>query len=133
MDYSVLQITKLNTIPLIFSSTKNLSYPMPPLVTSELVDDDGESFIKVRATLFIDSENESTPTIDSITETARIIEIIYSYDYSEDIPSSYDTWYVEIDCTSKEIEDIKNVVSFLRDVDPTTSRGTQTRVQPTQG
>lgn len=133
MDYSILQITKLNTIPLIFSSTKNLSYPMPPLVTSELVDDDGESFIKVRATLFIDSENESTPTIDSITETARIIEIIYSYDYSEEIPSSYDTWYVEIDCTSKEIQDIKNVVSFLRDVDPRTSRGTQTRVQPTQG
>lgn len=130
MDYTIIQIARLNNTPLEFSSP-DVSYPLAPLVSSDYSDNENSPVLKIRATLCIDFKNLSTPTVESLIEKDDCIEIVFAYDYSDVIPDDYAVWYVEIECTSKSLDNIKNIVSYLSDVDPKTSRGTETRVQTT--
>jgi hypothetical protein len=130
MLYSIIQISKINTSPFSFVAPTT-SYPMSPFISTEILSNENDAMLKVRATLFIDARNTASPTVNNIKQTNQAVEIIYAYDYSEEIPTEYDAWYVEIDCITKTLDAITNTITFLRDLDPKTSRGTETRVQPT--
>lgn len=130
MLYSIIQISKINTSPFSFVAPTT-SYPMAPFISTEIFSNENNAVLKIRATLFIDARNTATPTVNNIKQTNQTVEIVYAYDYSEEMPTEYDAWYVEIDCTTKTLDAISNTITFLRDLDPKTSRGTETRVQPT--
>jgi len=84
--------------------------------------------LKIRATLYINSEDPNNPKVEEPTENGNSLQIFFDYNFSEETPESCDVWYVEVDYTSATISNITEVVSFLKDIDPETSRGTVTGV-----
>lgn len=53
----------------------------------------------------------------------------YDYDFSEVTPETCDVYYIEVDYTSETVGDITNVMSYMVNLDPETSRGTTTTVE----
>lgn len=129
MAYTVLQNTKINTGDFIFSHPETVTYPVPPLVSAKFyTPENGELTLKIRATLYINSEDPNNPTVEEPTQDGNTLTVFFDYDFSEETPESCDVWYVELDYTSENVGDITEIISYLKDIDPETSRGTKTNV-----
>ncbi|GAA3764125.1 hypothetical protein [Flavobacterium ginsengiterrae] len=127
--YKVIQNTKINSKPFVFKDTKHLQHPLPPLASVEnFISPGGLPTLKVRVTLYINSEFVQKPIVSVPTLKDSALEIYFDYDYTEDTPETCDVWYVEIDYYSTDATQVKDVITYLRNVDPETSRGTRTGV-----
>ncbi|WP_281230917.1 hypothetical protein [Flavobacterium gelatinilyticum] len=127
-NFTVVQQNKINTEPFGFLDGVNLDNPVPPLVSTKTYDRFGVKTLKISAILYVNYKDAQNPYIGKLNEVDGRLEINYCYDFSEIKPLAYDVWYIEIDYTSAGVENIKEVVSFLQDIDPITSRGTETAV-----
>jgi hypothetical protein len=130
MAYTIIQITRINTEPFIFQSPATVHYPVAPLVSAKFYIPEGGSLtLKIRATLYINSDDTTPPTVEIPTESGTTLTMYYDYNFSEVTPESCDVWYVEVDYTSETVGYITTIESFLKDIDPETSRGTTTEVE----
>ncbi len=130
MAFTVIQNTKINTQDFTFSSPETVTYPVAPLVSAKFYSPNGVLTLKIRATLYINSEDPNNPTVQPPTEQDNSLQLYFDYNFSEATPESCDVWYVEIDYTSDTVGNITEIVSYLKDIDPETSRGTDTKIIP---
>lgn len=128
MAFNVIQNTRINTGAFIFVQPENVSYPVPPLVSASFYSPNGVPTIKIRATLYINSEDPNNPTVETPTEADGSLQMYFDYNFSEETPESCDVWYVEVDYTSDTVGDITEIISYLKDIDPETSKGTKTKL-----
>jgi hypothetical protein len=138
MALKVVQKTKINTGDFVFSNPETVSIPVAPLVSAKFYPSVDETLtLKIRATLYINSDETNEPTIEEPTIVDNILHLYYDCDFSNKTPETCDVWYVELDYTSTSINvgSITQIVSFLRDTnpsdssensEPTISRGTET-------
>ncbi len=124
MAFTVIQNTKINTADFIFTNPETVSYPVAPLVSAKFYSPNGVLTLKIRATLYINSEEPNNPTVQEPTEEGNSLQLYFDYNFSEATPESCDVWYVEVDYTSDTVGNITEIVSYLKDIDPETSRGT---------
>lgn len=129
MAFNVIQNTRINTGAFIFVQPETVTYPVSPLVSASFYSPNGVLTLKIRATLYINSEDPNNPTVEEPKEIDGSLQLYFDYNFSEETPESCDVWYVEVDYTSDTVGDITEVVSYLKDIDPETSRGTRTGVQ----
>jgi hypothetical protein len=130
MAFTVIQNTKINTQDFTFTSPETVTYPVAPLVSTKFYSPNGVLTLKIRATLYINSEDPNNPTVQEPTEEGNSLQLYFDYNFSEETPESCDVWYVEVDYTSDTVGNITEIVSYLKDIDPETSRGTETKVIP---
>ncbi|TDD94030.1 hypothetical protein [Flavobacterium cellulosilyticum] len=129
--YPTIQNTKINTKAFTFTSPDTVTYPVAPLISAKFyTPQEGQLTLKVRATLYINSEVSNAPVVKPITEKGSVLTIYYDYDFSDETPESCDVWYVELDYTSPTVGNITTIESFMVNLDPETSRGTETDVTP---
>lgn len=139
MALKIIQITKINSLDFVFLDKTNISFPVPPLASANLFDDeenDGVTTLKICATLYINSKNSNAPEVAEPIEEDTTLKIYFNYDWDNDSPQTYDVWYVEVDYTSENVGNITEVISYLQNLssstpvggneDPVTSRGTKT-------
>ena len=125
--FDIVQNTKINTDVFTFLSPETVTYPVAPLVSGKLFTPEGGVLtLKIRATLYINSDDSVPPTIIMPTEDGTVLTMNYSYNFSEVTPESCDVWYVEVDYSSDNVANINKIESFMIDIDPETSRGTST-------
>lgn len=130
MAFTIIQNTKINTQVFTFSSPETVTYPVAPLVSAKFYTPEGGSLtLKIRATLYMNSEIPDAPIVETPTEKGTVLTMNYDYDFSEETPETCDVWYVEVDYTSETVGDITNVMSYMVNLDPETSRGTSTGVE----
>ena len=128
MAFTVLQNTKINSGDFIFSNPETITYPVAPLISAKFYEPNGILTLKIRATLYINSEDPVNPFVQTPDEVQNSLQIYFDYNFSEETPESCNVWYVEIDYTSETVATITDVVSYLKDIDPETSRETVTGV-----
>ncbi|WP_268848944.1 hypothetical protein [Flavobacterium aestivum] len=129
MAFKVIQNTKINTEPFTFLSPNTVTYPVAPLVSAKFYTPEGGSLtLKIRATLYINSDDPVAPTVETPTEKGTVLTMKYDYNFSEVTPETCDVWYVEVDYTSDTVSDINKIESFMINLDPETSRGTTTNL-----
>lgn len=128
MAFNVLQNTKINTQVFTFSNPETVNYPVAPLVSAKFYTPNGILTLKIRATLYMNSEIPDAPIVETPTENGTVLTMNYDYDFSEETPETCDVWYVEVDYTSDTVGTITTVESFMINLDPETSRGTVTGV-----
>ena len=127
--YPTIQTTKINTGDFTFKQPGEVQYPVAPLVSAKFYTPEGGPLtLKVRATLYINSENPDAPLVETPKEKDGVLTINYDYDFSMETPETCDVWYVELDYTSPTVGDITSIMSYMVNLDPETSRGTETRV-----
>lgn len=135
MAFRVIQTTKINTQEFTFLDSGNVNYPVSPAASTKFYTPTGGPLtLKVRATLYINSEESIAPTIKSVKEIGGVLRIKFNSNLTRKTPETCDVWYVEVDYTSNTVADITKVLTFLRDNsnaigandDPPTSRGTRT-------
>lgn len=125
MAFKVLQNSKINTGDFIFSNSETVIYPVTPLISSSFYSPNDVLTLKIRATLYINSEDQNNPTVEEPTELDNTLQMYFDYDFSEETPESCNVWYVEVDYTSETVGDLIEVVSYLKDLDPETSKRTK--------
>jgi hypothetical protein len=128
MAFKVLQNTKINAAPFVFTNSATVIYPLSPLITAEFYEPNAIVTLKIRATLYINSEDPNHPVVQIPKEADNSLKLYFDYNFSDTTPESCDVWYVEVDYTSPTVETITTIVSYLKDIDPDTSRGTSTEV-----
>ena len=128
MNFNVTQITRINQQDFVFSDKSNLTFPIPPLASAQLYRNQGILTLKICATVYINSKDSAAPAVRTLIENDSNIEVYFDYTWDESTPDTYDVWYVEIDYISDRISQITSVTSYLRNLDPETSRGTTTSV-----
>lgn len=128
MNFNIVQITRINTEDFIFSDKSNLTFPIPPLASAQRYRNQGVLTLKICATVYINSKDSQNPVVGTLIENDNNVEIYFDYDWDESSPDTYDVWYVEVDYISDTINNITSVKSYLRNIDPETSRGTTTQV-----
>lgn len=129
VPYPTIQTTKINTEVFTFLSPAEVTYPAAPLVTAKFYTPEGGPLtLKVRATLYMNSEIPDAPVVEPPTEKDNVLTINYDYDFSMETPETCDVWYVELDYTSPTVQNITLVESFMVNLDPETSRGTRTEL-----
>jgi len=129
MTFTVIQNTRINGEPFIFQSPETVTYPVAPLVSAKFyTPEGGELTLKIRATLYMNSEVTEAPIVETPTENGTVLTMNYDYDFSEETPETCDVWYVEVDYTSPTVGDIKTIMSYMINLDPEGSRGTETTV-----
>jgi hypothetical protein len=129
MAFTIIQITRINTDPFVFLSPATVCYPVAPLISAKFYTPPGGSLtLKIRATLYINSDDTTPPTVEIPTETGTTLTMKYDYNFSEVTPESCDVWYVEVDYTSDTVGDITTIMSYMINLDPETSRGTEIKV-----
>ncbi|KRD10983.1 hypothetical protein ASE21_04475 [Flavobacterium sp. Root901] len=128
MDFNVIQITRINTVDFSFTDKVNITFPVPPLASAKIYENNGVKTLKICATVYINSKDSQNPVVGTVTEHLNTVEIYFDYDWDEETPDTYDVWYIEIDYSSETVENITTVMSYLRNIDPETSRGTETSV-----
>jgi hypothetical protein len=129
MAFKVIQNTKINTQVFTFSSPETVVYPVAPLVSAKFYTPKGGVLtLKIRATLYMNSEIPDAPIVETPTENGTVLTMNYDYDFSEETPETCDVWYVEVDYTSDTVANITSIQSFMVNLDPETSRGTDTGV-----
>jgi len=102
-----------------------------PLVSAKFYTPKGGPLtLKVRATVYMNSEIPDAPVVEPPVEKDGVLTINYDYDFSMDTPETCDVWYVELDYTSTTVGDITTIMSYMVNLDPETSRGTETSVNP---
>lgn len=129
MAFKVIQNTKINTQVFTFSSPETVVYPVAPLVSAKFYSPNGVLTLKIRATLYMNSEIPDAPIVETPTENGTVLTMNYDYDFSEETPETCDVWYVEVDYTSDTVANITTVESYMINLDPETSRGTTTKVE----
>jgi hypothetical protein len=129
MAFNILQNTKINTQVFTFTSPDTVKYPVAPLVSAKFYTTEGGVLtLKIRATLYMNSEIPDAPIVETPTENGTVLTMNYDYDFSEETPETCDVWYVEVDYTSDTVANITSIQSFMVNLDPETSRGTDTGV-----
>jgi hypothetical protein len=127
--YPTVQTTKINTLPFTFLEPGEVNYPVAPLVSAKFYTPKvGVLTLKVRATVYMNSEIPDAPVVEPPVEKDGVLTINYDYDFSMETPETCDVWYVELDYTSPTVGDIKTIMSYMVNLDPETSRGTSTSV-----
>jgi len=127
--YPTIQTTKINTLPFTFLEPGEVNYPVAPLVSAKFYTPKGGVLtLKVRATVYMNSEIPDAPVVEPPVEKDGVLTINYDYDFSMDTPETCDVWYVELDYTSPTVGNINKIESFMVNLDPETSRGTKTDV-----
>ncbi len=129
MAFTVLQNTKINTGDFIFTNPETVSYPVAPLISAVFYSPNNVLTLKIRATLYINSEDQNNPTVEEPTELENVLQMYFDYNFSEETPETCNVWYIEVDYTSETVGNLTEIVSYLKDIDPETSRGTKTVVQ----
>lgn len=132
---NLVQASMINDIdqPFCITHSETIHFPMAPLVTAVgFTNNEGVNMIRISTTLFIDSQAgqikfDSNSFITN-EEGDGVLSLISCYDYKEETPKSFNVYYVEVDYTSENVADLTTVISYLRDNDPKTSRGTSTSV-----
>lgn len=128
MNFNVTQITRINTQDFVFSDKSNLTFPIPPLASAQFYRNQGVLTLKICATVYINSKDSQSPIVGTLIENDHNLEVYFDYDWDESTPDTYDVWYVEIDYISDTVNNMKTVTTYLRNLDPETSRGTTTQV-----
>lgn len=128
MTFTVIQNTKINTQVFTFLSPETVTYPVAPLVSAKFYSPNGVLTLKIRATLYMNSDDTVPPIVQTPTESGNTLSINYDYDFSEVTPETCDVYYIEVDYTSETVENITTIESFMVNLDPETSRGTETNV-----
>lgn len=125
--YPTLQNTKINSEPFVFQNNSFVDYPVAPIISAKFYDVNGIKTLKIRATLYIESEVTINPFVEIpvLDNEKKELTINYYYDYKETIPTSCNVWYVEIDYCIPKGSKIKEIISHLINIDPQTSRGTR--------
>jgi hypothetical protein len=127
--YPTVQTTKINTLPFTFLEPGEVNYPVAPLVSAKFYTPKGGVLtLKVRATVYMNSEIPDAPVVEPPVEKDGVLTINYDYDFSMETPETCDVWYVELDYTSPTVGDIKTIMSYMINLDPEESRGTETGV-----
>ena len=107
--YPTIQNAKINTEVFTFSSPKEVEYPVAPLVSAKFYTPKTEGApltLKVRATLYINSDNPDAPIVEPPVEKDGVLTINYDYDFSMVTPETCDVWYVELDYTSPTVGEV---------------------------
>lgn len=128
MAFTVIQNTKINTQVFTFSNPETVTYPVAPLVSAKFYSPNGTLTLKIRATLYMNSDDTVPPTVQEPTESGNVLTMNYDYDFSEVTPETCDVYYIEVDYTSETVKNITTIDSFMVNLDPETSRGTETKV-----
>ncbi len=118
------QVTKINTETTFnFDNSSNVGYPLAPLVSAKR--DPKTNLLTVRIVVFIDATNTSIPSINpNVVEKDGTLSLIVDYNYIEETPKSYSSWYLEYSYLSENVMNINTVFTVLCNEDPVTSRGT---------
>lgn len=122
------QCTLINAKPFVIEDTKSINFPMSPLTSAYSYLDGGIKRIKIKTVLFIDALAEKPELDFKTSEDKNFLKISSNYNFKEEIPTSFNCYYVELDYTSEQVDSIDTVISYLVDLDPRTSRGTYTSV-----
>lgn len=137
-DYQPVQVTQVSKgIDFKFNDPDNVTYPVAPLVSANFfTSKTGEKTLKIRATLYINTDSDHEPIVKEPKEKGNQLIIKFKHSFSTTTPETCDVWYVELDYTSATIDNITQVISYLQDNKkgddcelgdpPPTSRGTKT-------
>ena len=128
MAFKVIQNTKINAQVFTFTSPETVTYPVAPLVSAKFYSPNDVLTLKIRATLYMNSDDIVPPIVEEPTELGNTLTMNYDYDFSEVTPETCDAYYVEVDYTSDTVGDITTVRSYMVNLDSETSRGTATSV-----
>jgi hypothetical protein len=129
MAFTIIQNTKINTQVFTFSSPETVTYPVAPLVSAKFYSPNGVLTLKIRATLYMNSDDTVPPIVQTPTESGNTLTMNYDYNFSEVTPETCDVYYIEVDYTSETVGNISEIVSYMINEDPEGSRGTETIVQ----
>lgn len=131
MPFEIIQNTQINQIPFTLLHSNEVTYPISPLASVKLISpNDGAPFLSIRVTLYIDSAVTESPRVQPKPEVIdNSLQLYFDYNYTEEIPKSLNAWYIELEYTSPAAKQITSVTSFLKDIDPETSKGTTTKVE----
>jgi len=130
MAFKVIQNTKINTQVFTFTSPETVKYPVAPLVSAKFYTPEGGVLtLKIRATLYMNSDDIVPPIVEEPTESGNTLTMNYDYDFSEVTPETCDVYYVEVDYNSDTVGNITSVMSYMVNLDPETSRGTETNLE----
>ena len=125
MAFTVIQNTKNNTTPFTFTSPATVTYPVAPLVSAKFYTPEGGALtLKIRATLYMNSEDTVAPTVQTPIESGNVLTMNYDYNFSEETPETCDVYYIEVDYISDTVANITEIKSFMINLDPEGSRGT---------
>ena len=125
MAFTVIQNTKINTTPFTFTSPATVTYPVAPLVSAKFYTPEGGALtLKIRATLYMNSEDTVAPTIQTPIESGNVLTMNFDYNFSEETPETCDVYYIEVDYISDTVANITEIKSFMINLDPEGSRGT---------
>lgn len=132
MALNVIQTTQINQKPFTITHPKEVNYPVAPLVSAKLfTPSSGVETLKIRVTLYIDAADTQTPRVEPNPATINnSLQLYFDYNYSEETPINLNVWYIELDFISPTVGEITSITSFLKDIDPETSRGTVTVITP---
>jgi len=129
MAFTIIQNTQINSKEFKFDDQKDVKYPIAPLISAKLyTTESGQLTLKIRATLYMNSSITEPPTVEEPTEKGSTLTIKYDYNFSEEVPETCNIWYVEVDYTSDTVSHINKIESFMKNLDPETSRGTNTEI-----
>ena len=128
MAFTIIQNTKINTQVFTFSSPETVTYLLASLVSAKFYSPNGVLTLKIRATLYMNSDDTVPPIVKTPTESGDTLTINFDYDFSELTPETCDVYYIEVDYTSETVGNIKSIVSYMINEDPQGSRGTETGV-----
>jgi hypothetical protein len=104
---------------LVKAPIEDFSRPIAPLVSAEYI----KGALNFRIVVFIDSNNTKAPTFGVASNNT---DFYLQYDSREEVPKSYTAWYIDVFYTCKYVD---KVTVYNNDIDPVTSRGTETTVQ----
>ncbi len=125
MAFTVIRNTKINTTPFTFTSPATVTYPVAPLVSAKFYTPEGGALtLKIRATLYMNSEDTVAPTVQTPIESGNVLTMNYDYNFSEETPETCDVYYIEVDYISDTVANITEIKSFMINLDPEGSRGT---------
>jgi len=140
MALNIIQIAKINSKVFKFKNAKTVNYPVAPLVSTNFIPQkDGSTILKIRATLYINTETDDAPYVGEPTVEENILTLYYNCSFSDLTPRTCDIWYVEVDYISENTKNITKILTYLKNTnpfepdsdnvfypDPPVSRGTQT-------
>lgn len=125
MAFTVIQNTKINTQVFTFTSPATVNYPVSPLVSAKFYTPEGGALtLKIRATLYMNSEDTVAPTVQTPIESGNVLTMNYDYNFSEETPETCDVYYIKVDYISDTVANITEIKSFMINLDPEGSRGT---------
>ena len=131
MKLNVVQNTQINQNPFFIVNSSEIDYPISPLVSAEFIN---ANTFSIRATLYIDSADNALPNVEENPIVIdNSLQLYFDYNFQEEIPQSLNVWYLELDYALSEGEQITSITSFLKNIDPETSRGTVVDVRGGEG